>query len=145
MSLFARTGSPGPVTRPVRAADHLAIHDLSRAVIGAAIEVHRVLGVGLLESAYQRALAHELGLMGIPHEAEVALPLAYKGTALDCGYRVDLCVAGALVLEVKAVGRILPVHEAQLLTYMKLGGFRVGLLVNFHAPLLRAGIVRRVL
>ena len=143
MSQLTRPGSLSPAAP--RPAGHLALHDLSRAVIGAAIEVHRVLGVGLLESAYQRALAHELTLRGIPHESEVELPLAYKGTALDCGYRIDLCVAGALVVEVKAVGRVLPVHEAQLLTYMRLGGFRVGLLVNFHAPLLRAGVVRRVL
>ena len=122
-----------------------AAPDLTGQLIGAAIEVHRHLGPGLLEGAYQQALAHELSLRSIPFEREVPFPVTYKGRTFDCGFRLDLLVAGALVVEIKAVAALLPVHEAQLLTYMKLGGFRVGLLVNFHARLLRNGIVRRVL
>jgi GxxExxY protein len=115
---------------------------LSEAVIGAAVEIHRVLGPGLLESAYAKCLAHELSLRQIGFEREVPLPLTYKGINLECGYRLDFVVEGALVLEVKAVTALLPVHEAQLLTYLRLTGVETGLLLNFHVPVLTRGIKR---
>ena len=115
---------------------------LSEAVIGAAVEIHRVLGPGLLESAYATCLAHELSLRQIRFEKEVPLPLTYKGINLECGYRLDFVVEGALVLEVKAVTAVLPVHEAQLLTYLRLTGIETGLLLNFHVPVLTRGIKR---
>ena len=118
---------------------------LSEKVIGAAIEVHRVLGPGLLESAYAVSLANELTLREIRFQKEVSLPVRYKGVLLDCGYRLDFIVEDELVLELKAVQTIEPVHEAQLLTYLKLSGKRVGLLLNFNEELLRDGIYRRVL
>ncbi len=115
------------------------------AIIGAAIEVHRHLGPGLLESAYEECLCHELHLCGLSFERQVDLPVSYKGLKLDCGYRIDLIVQKEVVLELKATERILPIHQAQLLTYMKLSGMSVGLLINFNVPLLTQGIVRRVL
>ena len=114
-------------------------------VTGAAIEVHRNLGPGLLESAYEDCLCHEMHLRGLSFARQVELPISYKGVKLDCGYQIDLVVENEVILELKAVDRILPVHEAQLLTYMKLPGERVGLLINFNVPLLTQGIVRRVL
>ena len=118
---------------------------LSNQVIGCAIEVHRVLGPGLLESTYERCLSHELQCSHIPFMAQHPLPIEYKGLLLDCGYRVDLLVGGALIVELKAIERIMPVHEAQLLTYMKLAGVRTGLLVNFNVTQLKTGISRYVL
>ena len=115
------------------------------AIIGAAIEVHRHLGPGLLESAYEECLCHELHLCGLAFERQVELPVSYKGLQLDCGYRIDLIVQKQAVLEFKAIERILPIHQAQLLTYMKLSRMRVGLLINFNVPLLTQGIVCRVL
>jgi GxxExxY protein len=114
-------------------------------IIGAAIEVHRHLGPGLLESAYEECLCHELHLRGLAFEPQVELPVSYKGLKLDCGYRIDLIVEKEVVLELKAIEKVLRIHEAQLLTYMKLSGMRVGLLINFNAPLLTQGIIRRVL
>ena len=114
-------------------------------IIAAAIEVHRSLGPGLLESAYEECLCHELHLRGQEFQRQVNLPVSYKGILLDCGYKMDLVVEGTVVLELKCVEKILPVHEAQLLTYMKLSGKRVGLLINFNTPLLSREIVRRVL
>jgi GxxExxY protein len=114
-------------------------------IIGAAIEVHRHLGPGLLESAYEECLCHELHLRGLVFERQVALPVSYKGLQLDCGYRIDMVVEQEVVIELKAVDKILPVHEAQLLTYLKISGKRVGLLINFNVPLLTQGIIRRVL
>jgi GxxExxY protein len=114
-------------------------------IIGAAIEVHRVLGPGLLESAYEECLCHELHLRGLTFERQVDLPVWYKGLQLDCGYKMDLVVGREVVLELKCVEKILPVQEAQLLTYLKLSGKRVGLLINFNVPLLTQGIIRRVL
>jgi GxxExxY protein len=114
-------------------------------IIGAAIEVHRVLGPGLLESAYEECLCHELHLRRLTFERQVDLPVAYKGLQLDCGYKMDLIVNREVVLELKCVEKILPVHEAQLLTYLKLSGKHVGLLINFNVPLLMQGIIRRVL
>jgi GxxExxY protein len=119
--------------------------DLTGKIIGAAIEVHRALGPGLLESAYEECLCHELHLRGLSFQRQVPLPVSYKGINLDCGYRVDVIVESAVVLELKCVEHILPVHEAQLLTYLKLLNKRVGLIVNFYvAILVRGGIVRKV-
>jgi GxxExxY protein len=114
-------------------------------IIGAASEVHRLLGPGFLDSAYEECLCHELYLRGMSFERQVALPVSFKGLQLDCGYKIDLVVEQEVVIELKAVERILPVHEAQLLTYLKLSGKHVGLLINFNVPLLARGIVRRIL
>jgi GxxExxY protein len=120
--------------------------ELTEQVIGAAVEVHRALGPGLLESAYEECLCHELHLRKITFERQVPLPVEYKSVKLDCGYRIDLIVENALVLELKCVEHVLPVHEAQLLTYLKLTSRRVGLILNFNVSVLtRGGIVRRVL
>ena len=121
------------------------VNVLTKEIIGAAIEVHRNLGPGLLESAYQRCLARELELKDIPYRYEWPLPLDYKGLRMKCGYRVDLLVADAVVVETKSIEAIAPVHEAQLLTYMRLGGWKVGLLINFNVLLLKNGIRRKVL
>ena len=118
---------------------------VTEAIIGAAIEVHRTLGPGLLESAYEECLCHELRLRGIPFERQRPLPVTYKGLDLECGYRLDLLVHDAVVVEIKAVEALQPIHEAQLLTYLKLGGWKVGLLINFNVPVLKNGIRRRVL
>jgi GxxExxY protein len=117
---------------------------LTERIIGAAIEVHRVLGPGLLESAYQLCLAHELSLANLSFEQQVALPITYKSVPLDCGYRLDLLVEKTVVLEVKAVDSLQPIHQAQLLTYLRLGRWPVGLLINFNVPLLKMGIKRLV-
>ena len=122
----------------------MEINQITEVIIGSAIEVHRRLGPGLLESAYQECLCYELTLQDIRYEAQVALPIQYKGRRLDCGYRLDLLVEDQVVVEVKAVERIAKVHEAQLLTYLKLGGWQVGLLINFNVPVLRQGIRRMV-
>lgn len=114
-------------------------------IIGSAIEVHRVLGPGLLESAYEECLCHELHLRQLEFERQVNLPVEYKGIKLDCSYKIDLIVEREVVLELKAVESVLPVHQAQLLTYMKLAKKRIGLLINFNVPLLVRGITRRVL
>lgn len=119
--------------------------DLSRRVIGCAIEVHRVLGPGLLESAYEHCLSFELEHAGIRHERQRLLPVMYKGSHLDCGYRIDLWIEDALVVELKSVDLLLPIHEAQLLTYMKLANVRTGLLINFNAARLVDGLRRFVL
>jgi len=124
----------------------LLFETLTEKVIGAAIEIHRTLGPGLLESAYEACLCHELHLRQIPFQRQVPLPVRYKNVSLDCGYRIDLVVDDAIILELKCIEHILPVHEAQLLTYLKLANKRVGLIVNFHvAQLVRGGIVRKVL
>jgi GxxExxY protein len=120
--------------------------ELTERVIGAAIEVHRALGPGLLESAYEECLCHELHLRGLAFQRQVPLPVNYKGINLDCGYRLDLLIEDLLILELKCVDHILPVHEAQLLTYLKMTHKRVGLIINFYvATLVRGGIVRKVL
>jgi GxxExxY protein len=118
---------------------------ITEAIIGAAIEVHRSIGPGLLESAYEQCLCHELHLRRISFERQKPLPVIYKGSQLDCGYRLDLVVMGLVVVEIKAVDHLEPIHEAQLLTYLRLGGWKVGLLINFNVELLRQGIKRRVL
>ncbi len=113
-------------------------------IIGAAIEVHKQLGPGLLESTYEECLCHELHLRGIQFQRQLDLPVLYKGLKLDCGYRIDLLVEETVVVELKALEQILPVHEAQLLTYLRLAQKSVGLLINFNVPLLKDGIRRRV-
>jgi GxxExxY protein len=120
--------------------------DLTERVIGAAIEVHRELGPGLMESAYEECLCHESHLRGMAFIRQIPLPVHYQGVNLDCGYRLDIVVEDALVLELKCVDHALPVHEAQLPTYLKMTGKRVGLIFNFNvAVLARGGIVRKVL
>jgi len=111
-------------------------------VIGCAIEVHRVLGPGLLESTYQQCLAHELHLNGIAFNLEHPLPVEYKGIKLDCGYRIDILVENRLIIELKAVDEIRGIHKAQLLTYMKLSKLDTGLLINFNVKRLKDGIQR---
>ena len=124
----------------------MLIHgELTDQIIGAAIEVHRELGPGLLESAYEQCLCHELGLRGLAYARQVPLPVEYKGTRLDCGYIADIIVEGKVLIELKAIAKLLPVHEAQLLTYLRLAEIRVGLLLNFHSAVLRDGLVRKVL
>ena len=119
---------------------------LTDKIIGAAIEVHRGLGPGLLESAYEECLCHELHLRGIPFRRQVSLPVTYKGVNLDCGYRIDVIAEDEIILELKCVEHVLPLHEAQLLSYMKMANKRVGLILNFHvATLVRGGIVRKVI
>jgi GxxExxY protein len=115
---------------------------VTEGIIGAAIEVHKVLGPGLLESAYEECLCHELALRGVRHERQVPLPLVYKGRKLDCGYRLDVVVDDAIVLELKSVERIEPIHLAQVLTYLRLTGRRLGLLINFNVVVLTSGIKR---
>jgi len=119
--------------------------EITEAIIGAAMEVNRALGPGLLESAYRQWLCHELQLRGVPFVCERQLPVTYKGLRLDCGHRVDLIVAEAVVVELKTVDRLAPLHDAQLLTYVLPGGWNLGLLINFNVALQRNGIHRRVL
>ncbi len=118
---------------------------LTSAIISAALEVHRALGRGLLESAYEECLCHELHIRGLRFLRQVELPIVYKTVRLDCGYRIDLLVEDAVVVELKAVDALTDIHDAQLLTYMKLLHKRVGLLINFNVALLKNGIRRRVL
>jgi len=118
---------------------------LSNKVIGCALEVHRHLGPGLLESTYEACLAYELETAGLAHKRQHPLPVVYKTVSLDCGYRVDLMVEEGLIVELKSVEKMLLIHEAQLLSYMKLAGVSVGLLINFNVGLLKDGIKRMVL
>ena len=124
----------------------LLCEELTEKIIGAAIEVHRALGPGLLESAYEECLCREFSLRGLAFQRQVPLPVEYKGIKLDCGYRLDLVVQDEVILELKCVEHVLPVHDAQLLTYLKLTRKRVGLFINFNvAALVKGGIVRKVL
>ncbi len=116
--------------------------ELTKLIIGSAIEVHRHTGPGLLESAYEECLCYELSQRGLSFKRQVDLPVSYKGIKLDCGYKMDLVVEDKVVLELKAIDQLLPIHSAQLLTYLKLSGIRVGLLLNFHEPVLKKGIKR---
>ena len=118
------------------------LETVSGRVIGAAIQVHRNLGPGLLESAYEACLAYEMSKRGIPFERQVALPVVYGDVQLDVGYRLDFVVDELIVLELKAVDRVIPIHEAQLLTYLKLSGKPVGLLLNFNVRSMKQGISR---
>ncbi|MFZ2361443.1 MAG: GxxExxY protein [Anaerolineae bacterium] len=122
--------------------DAAYLNRLTAMIIGAAIEVHRYLGPGLLESAYELCLLYELERLGLRVERQKGLPLVYKEIGLEIGYRVDLLVEGLIVVEIKAVENILPVHEAQVLTYLKLSGCPLGLLLNFNVPLMKDGIRR---
>ena len=115
-------------------------HELSRRVIGCAIEVHRNLGPGLLESTYQQCLAHEMYLSGLSFQAQMPMPVYYKGVNLDCGYRLDFLIEEFLVVELKAVEAISNLHQAQLLTYMRLAEAPIGLVINFNVKLLKEGI-----
>ena len=119
-------------------------NELTEAIIGAAMEVHRALGPGLLESIYEMCLCRELSIRGIPFERQVLIPVEYKGVKLDCGYRADIVVDGTILLEIKAIDSLLPIHDAQLLSYLKLGGWKIGLLINFNVELLKDGLRRRV-
>ena len=119
-------------------------NDISKIIVGKAIEVHRYLGPGLLESTYQTCLAYELRQSNLRIETEKPLPVVYKDIQLDCGYRLDMLVNGKVILELKAVESLWPIHEAQLLTYLKLTGLKLGLLINFNVPLLKQGIKRIV-
>ena len=119
--------------------------DLTHRIVGCAIAVHKELGPGLLESSYEMALSRELELAGIRSSQQVALPLHYKGVKLDCGYRIDLLVEETVIVEIKAVESLKPIHEAQLITYLKLAGKRTGLLINFNVLQLRDGIRRFVI
>ena len=118
---------------------------LTEQIIGSAIEVHRELGPGLLESAYEECLCHEFHLRNLTFKRQVDLPVVYKGVNLNCGYRIDLIVEDLVVVELKSVEQILPIHQAQLLTYLRLSLKKVGLLINFNVSVLKNGIVRRVL
>jgi len=122
----------------------LDVNKTTEAIIGAAIEVHKHLGPGLLESTYEECLCEELSLRKIPFKRQVALPVVYKGKKLDAGYRIDLLVNNEVVVELKTVDAILPIHEAQTLTYMRLGGWQVGLILNFNVTILKNGIKRLV-
>ena len=117
---------------------------LSNEIIGAAIEVHRHLGPGLLESAYEECLCRELSIRQIAFERQKALPVFYKGIKLDCGYRLDIVVKNLVIIELKAVNKIIPIHDAQLLSYLKLSKLKLGLLINFNVTLLKNGLKRIV-
>ena len=117
----------------------------AREVVDAALAVHRALGPGLLESVYETCLCRELSKRGIPFERQRSLPIAYDGLRFEAGLRLDLVVSDQVVVEIKAVEGLVPIHEAQLLTYLKLSGYRIGLLLNFNTVLLKDGIKRRVL
>ncbi|HEX3916743.1 MAG TPA: GxxExxY protein [Caulobacteraceae bacterium] len=119
-------------------------NQIGELILGCALRVHKALGPGLLESAYEACLAHELAKAGIGFERQLSLPVLYDGMTVDIGYRLDLLVAGRVVIEVKALKRILEVHRAQLLSYVRRGGFRLGYLINFNVVLLKTGIVRLV-
>ena len=121
------------------------LNELTYETIGAAIEVHRSLGPGLLESSYRECLCRELLLRGINFRREFGIPLQYKGIRLDCGYRIDILVDDLVVVETKSVAELAPIHDAQLLTYLRIGGWKVGLLINFNVVVLKDGIHRRIL
>ena len=118
---------------------------VARAAVDAALPVHKVLGPGLLESAYEHCLAHEISRRGLAIQRQVALPIVYEGEKLDAGYRLDLVVDGAVIVEIKSVDALAPIHDAQVLTYLKLSGLRVGLLMNFNVALFKQGLKRFVL
>ena len=121
------------------------LNELTETIIGAAMEVHRALGPGLLESTYEMCLCRELSIRGLRFERQVPISVEYKGVKLDCGYRADLVVESVILVELKAIDSLLSIHEAQLLSYLKLSGLKIGLLINFNVELLKHGIRRRVL
>ena len=120
------------------------LNKLSSRIIGAAIEVHKTIGPGLLESTYEECLCHEFGLQGIKYHRQVNFPVCYKKKELDCGYRVDVLVERSIILELKAVDAIAPIHKAQLLTYLKISDLQLGFLLNFNVPVMKNGIHRMV-
>jgi GxxExxY protein len=120
------------------------INEVSGSVVDAAMKVHTTLGPGLLESAYEACLLHELRKRGRKVLSQVALPVVYDGVKIDVGYRIDLLVEDVVIVELKAVEKLLPIHDAQLLSYLKLGGYRLGLLLNFNVLHLKDGIKRKV-
>lgn len=124
--------------------DQIAVNGVTQTIIGSAIEVHKALGPGLLESAYEECLAYELSLANVAFERQIPLQVNYKAVQLDCGYRLDFLVEKTIVLELKAIDVLQSIHDAQLLTYLRLGGWPVGLLINFNVPVLRKGIKRLV-
>jgi GxxExxY protein len=117
---------------------------LTHEIIGAAIAVHKELGPGLLEALYEECLCHELQLRGVQFDRQKPIPVVYKGSKLDCGYRADIVVCGRVIVEVKAIAAIAPIHDAVMLTYLRLSGCKIGLLINFHSPVLKDGIRRYV-
>lgn len=127
-----------------RLGGELEINEITERIIGACIEIHRQLGPGLLESAYEECLCHELALTGLRFERQKPLPVSYKSVHLDCGYRLDLVVEGKVIVELKTVDQLAPIHDAQILTYLKLSGLTVGLLINFNVPVLKDGLKRIV-
>jgi GxxExxY protein len=123
----------------------LVHQELTKKILGAAIEVHKALGPGLFESVYEQCLSHEFKLRNISFERQLLVPVVYKGLKLECGYKLDLLVENTVILELKSIERILPVHEAQLITYLKLLNKQVGFIINFNVPVLKNGIVRKIL
>jgi GxxExxY protein len=122
--------------------DNETYNKITRSIIGAAIEVHQALGPGLLESAYEACLAYELGVMGLKVETQKPLPLVYKNVKLDCGYRLDMLIKDIVIVEIKSIDLIMPIHHAQVLSYLKLSGCKVGLLINFNETLLKHSVHR---
>jgi GxxExxY protein len=118
--------------------------ELSHEIIGAAIAVHKELGPGLLEAVYEECLCQELGIRGLSFERQKPIPVVYRETKLDCGYRADIIVSGRIIVEIKAINAVAPVHEAIMLTYLRLSGCKIGLLINFHSAVLKDGIKRYV-
>ena len=118
--------------------------ELTHQIIGSAMDVHRELGPGLLESVYEECLCHELTVRSIPFEKQKPIPVVYKGAKLDCGYRADIVVCGRVIVEIKAISSLAPIHDAVMLTYLRLSGCKIGLLINFHSALLKDGIHRYV-
>lgn len=129
---------------PAPARERSEIDQIGRSVVDAVFAVHVALGPGLLENAYEQCLCHELALRGLRFSRQLDLPVTYKGIKLDCGYRVDLLVEDCIIVELKCVESTLPIHRAQLLTYLKLSGCKLGYLVNFNVPLIKNGIKRLV-
>ena len=127
-----------------RIGGELEINEITERIIAACIEIHRQLGPGLLESAYEECLCHELSLAGLRFERQKPIPVGYKSVRLDCGYRLDLVVEGKVIVELKTVDQLAPIHDAQLITYLKLSGLTVGLLINFNVPVLKDGLKRIV-
>jgi GxxExxY protein len=144
MSGFSKSTLEGTEEAEVPAPSPMPDNEITDKIIGAAIEVHRHLGPGLMESAYEECLSYELGLIGLAFERQVHLPIAYKGLKLDCSYRMDLVVEGRVVVEIKAIEGLLPIHTAQLLTYLKSSGKQIGLLINFNETVLKRGLKRIV-
>jgi GxxExxY protein len=140
-----KSKSEGAEVAEVTGATRLSrLNQLTEQIIGAAIEVHRQTGPGLMESAYEECLCYELSQLGLRFQRQVHLPVSYKGVKLDCGFKMDLLVEDTVVLELKTVDQLLPIHSAQLLTYLKLSGKKLGLLINFNEPVLTKGLKRLV-